>query len=153
EPDPARRFSSHREFALALAEAVDDGLSIVGAYAKALTVASVTNPTLGRMPAPEIVARPPEIVTSRDRPIAIAQPTPVAPGSRGVDSPPTVPVAQSPRTISTLSGSAGQAVATRAPERTKRGLVTAAIGALVIGGAIVAIVVSQGSSKDTGPTV
>jgi eukaryotic-like serine/threonine-protein kinase len=149
EPDPDRRWTTAKEFACALAEAGSmpysvNGMAILDRYAPELTRASSHSPTIGRSTPEPLRAAPPEIITSRERPMIAAQPH-VSAGSY----PPSSPGQSDPaRPISTFAASAGQSVASAPPHR-GRGLVLAlgVVGLAAVG--IVAVVVFRESPSST----
>lgn len=153
EPDPNRRYPNPKAFAIALAEATEmpysrNGLALLETIAPELLRASNHSLTVGRPLPEELLAKPPEIVTARERPVS---PGTISDGvPRLPERPRTVPIAAEPaRTISTVSASSGQVLA---PARASRshGRMIAIGGAAVASVAIVVVLfATRGGHDDT----
>jgi hypothetical protein len=153
EPEPNRRWRSARDFARALAEAAPlpfsgTGMAILEKYAPELTKGASHSLTVGRPLPPELHASPPEIVSGRAHPLLLlmADSSTLSNGVPRLPSPGTSPLGAVPsRTISTISASSGQPVASPAP-RGRGGVIA---GITVIGMTGLAIALTFSRSRDS----
>jgi hypothetical protein len=155
EPNPARRFESARDFARALAEAVEmpfskTGTVILERYAPELMKGSSHSLTVGRPVPPEMPTGPDAVVTAPGRPAAN-----MVTESDGVPRLPGTAPDEQPRPLSTIATSSGQVsapVASASPgSRSRRGIVV--VGGVIAVLAVVAIaaVAMSGGSKAEKP--